>query len=71
MGMLDAKYKPMAMKAVKAVINNVDNDGTVLNVSYGTGMGQILQDYRDIPICPMTYGQSMVIMMLAEFLNQI
>ncbi len=69
MGILDKKYKPMALKAVKAVVDNIDGDGTVLNVSYGTGMGQTLQDYRDIPVCPMTYGQSMVIMMLAEVMN--
>lgn len=71
MGILDIKYKNMAMKAVRAVIENIDDDGTVLNVSYGTGMGKTLQDYRDIPICPMTYGQSLAIMMLAEVLKHI
>ncbi len=66
MSLLDAEYKSVAVKAAMAVIENIDEDGTVLNVSYGTGMGKILQDYRDIPICPMTYGQSMVAMMLVE-----
>lgn len=68
-GILDKKYEETALKAVKAVIENIDEDGTVLNVSYGTGMGYTLQAYKDIPICPMTYGQSMVIMMLAEVLK--
>ena len=70
-GLLDEKYKPMALKAVDAVIKNIDNDGTVLNVSYGTGMGKTLQHYRDIPICPMTYGQSMTVMMLVEVIKHI
>lgn len=71
LGLLDKEYEEMAMKAVKAVIENIAPDGTVLNVSYGTGMGKTLQDYKDIPICPMTYGQSLVIMMLAEVLKHI
>lgn len=70
-GILDEKYKEAAMKAVEGVINNIAADGTVLNVSYGTGMGHTLQAYKDIPICPMTYGQAIVIMMLAELLNHI
>ena len=71
MGLLDKKYMDMAVRAVEGVISNIADDGTVMNVSYGTGMGHTLQDYRDIPICPMTYGQSMAIMMLAEYLKHI
>lgn len=70
-GILDEKYKEMAIKAANAVIENIAPDGTVLNVSYGTGMGKTLQDYKDIPICPMTYGQAMVIMMLVELLKHL
>ena len=68
-GILDEKYREMAMKAVDGVIKNIAEDGTVLNVSYGTGMGETLKHYKDIPICPMTYGQAMVIMLLAELLE--
>ena len=57
------------MKALEGVIKNIADDGTVLNVSYGTGMGETLQAYRDIPICPMTYGQALVIMMLTELMK--
>ena len=68
-GVLDEKYRKTAMKAVEGVIKNIADDGTVLNVSYGTGMGETLQAYRDIPICPMTYGQALVIMMLTELMK--
>lgn len=71
MGLLEECYRDMAMKAVEAVLANIAEDGTVLNVSYGTGMGKTLQDYKDIPICPMTYGQSLVIMLLAEVLQHL
>lgn len=69
LGILDKRYLEPALKAAEAVMKQIDTDGTVLQVSYGTGMGKTLQDYRDIPICPMTYGQALVIMMLAELLN--
>ena len=38
---------------------NIDADGTLQNVSYGTRMGHDLQFYRDIPIQPTGYGQAL------------
>ena len=38
----------------------------VRGVSYGTRMGHDLQFYRDIPIQPTAYGQSLAILALAE-----
>lgn len=69
MGILDEKYKSMALRACDAVIDNINKDGGVENVSYGTGMGMTVQDYKEIPICEMTYGSSLVIMLLVELLN--
>lgn len=69
MGILSEEYHEMAMKAAKGVIDNIAEDGTVLNVSYGTGVGKTLQDYRDVPICPMTYGQALTIMLLTELMK--
>lgn len=65
-GILGREFLPPACKAVDAVIRCIDPDGTVTKVSYGTGMGSTLQDYRDIPLCPMAYGQSLTVMMLTE-----
>ena len=45
---------------------DVDQNGTVGNVSYGTRMGRDLQFYRDIPIQPTAYGQALAILFLAE-----
>ena len=46
----------------------MDAAGIVGDVSYGTPVGNDAQFYKDIPVCPMTYGQAMAILMLAEAL---
>lgn len=72
LGILDDSYQPCAQKAVKAILKNIDTDGTVLNVSGGTGMGYDAEHYKNILIAPMAYGQSLTILALAEALtNQI
>jgi len=58
-----------AVRAVKAVLENVSPEGELLNVSFGTGMGDSLQFYKDIPRTSMPYGQAMAIMALTEFLR--
>lgn len=62
-------YDEVAVKAIKAVIDNVDENGELLNTSFGTAMGDTLQHYKDIPITSMPYGQAMAIMALVEFLR--
>ncbi|MDD3428813.1 MAG: glycoside hydrolase family 88 protein [Oscillospiraceae bacterium] len=69
MGILPKKYKKIADKGVKGVVACIDGDGTVQQVSYGTGMSYTLQHYREIPLCPMAYGQSLTVLMLGEVLR--
>ncbi|EGV63900.1 glycosyl hydrolase family 88 protein [Yamadazyma tenuis] len=64
---LDPKYKSVAINAIKGVIGQIDGRGELLNTSFGTGMGDDLQFYRDIPLTSMPYGQAMAIMALVEF----
>jgi unsaturated rhamnogalacturonyl hydrolase len=64
-------WRLAGMKAVEAVMNNIDKTGTVLNVSYGTRMGHDLQFYRDIPIQPTGYGQALSILCLSEALRHV
>jgi unsaturated rhamnogalacturonyl hydrolase len=54
------------LRALDCVMANIDQNGTVGNVSYGTRMGRDLQFYRDIPIQPTAYGQALAILFLAE-----
>ena len=66
LGLIDEKFKAVGEKALAFVLENIDDNGIVQNVSYGTGMGHDLDHYRNIPICPMTYGQSLVQLFLVE-----
>ena len=68
-GYLDARYSPVAEKAVRAVISNISDAGELQQVSFGTGMGSDLDFYRDIPLTSMPYGQAMAILCLAEYLR--
>lgn len=65
-GYLPETYRETGVKAWQAVAGQIDAAGVVHGVSYGTGMGRTLQEYKDIPLCPMPYGQSMVLLMLVE-----
>lgn len=67
-GILDDGCLPVAARAVRAILDNIDEDGTVRNVSAGTGMGMNADHYKNILIEPMAYGQSLTILALAEAL---
>lgn len=64
---IDAKYRDVGVKAIKGVISQIDSDGELLNTSFGTGMGDDLQFYRDIPLTSMPYGQALGIIALVEY----
>jgi unsaturated rhamnogalacturonyl hydrolase len=66
-GYLDSRYAEAAEKAVRAIIENVSEDGELQQVSFGTGMGSDLDFYREIPLTSMPYGQAMAILCLAEY----
>lgn len=66
LGFIDEAFREAGVKALRATINNIKDDGTVENVSYGTGMGKSLEDYKTIPICPMAYGNALAILILNE-----
>ena len=66
MGYLPVRFAAVGEKAVKGVLAQIDEEGTVGGVSYGTPVFATLQEYREVPICTMPYGQSMALMMLVE-----
>ena len=69
MGYLPAEYEPIGIRAIRAVLANIDETGELKQVSFGTAMGDTLQFYKDIPLTSMPYGQSLAICALAEFLR--
>jgi unsaturated rhamnogalacturonyl hydrolase len=68
-GYVSADYLPVAIRAIRAVLANIDDQGELKQVSFGTAMGDSLQFYKDIPLTSMPYGQSLAICALAEFLR--
>lgn len=69
LGLGPETWRNAGMKALVEIMRNIDDQGTVHNVSYGTRMGHDLQFYKDIPLQPTGYGQALAILCLAEALN--
>ena len=63
-------YQELIEKALTNIIKYIDSDGTVLNVSYGTPIGNSKEFYKEIPISPMTYGQALMILSLQEAMQE-
>lgn len=65
-GFLDESYRAVGLKALEGVLHKIDEDGIVHGVSYGTGLKDNLDYYRNIKQCPMPYGQSMALLLMVE-----
>lgn len=67
---IEPKYADIAHKAVDALVSDfISDSGELLNVSFGTAMGDDLDYYRQIPLTSMPYGQAMAILCLSEYLR--
>ncbi len=66
---LPATYLPVAEQALRGVIANIDADGELKQVSFGTAMGSALDYYRNVPLTSMPYGQAMALLCLTEYLR--
>jgi unsaturated rhamnogalacturonyl hydrolase len=67
---LDRKYESMALKAIEGVLANISEEGELQQVSFGTPIFNSIQEYKDIPLTSMPYGQSMAILCLSEYLHR-
>jgi unsaturated rhamnogalacturonyl hydrolase len=68
-GYISKDFKVIGVRAIKAIMQKINEDGELTDTSFGTGMGHNLEHYLNIPITSMPYGQSLAIMALAEFLR--
>lgn len=67
MGICDSSYEEVAMKALKPMLECVNDKGVVEKVSYGTPMGRDnKQFYKDIPLKSMPYGTALTMLFLME-----
>jgi unsaturated rhamnogalacturonyl hydrolase len=60
------EYDDFVQKAMENIVDYILEDGTIDQVSYGTPIGESKEFYKDIPCCPMTYGQALMILLLQE-----
>lgn len=70
LGVLGDDARQAGRRALGYVMGQIAPDGVVGGVSYGTRMGHDLQFYRDIPIQPTGYGQSLAMLALVEALKE-
>jgi len=68
-GYLNESYKEVGIKAIQAVLENVSEDGELQQVSIGTPVFDSLQEYKDVTLTSMPYGQSMAILAFVEYMN--
>jgi len=68
--LVDPAYEAVGVKAIKGVLANISADGELLNTSFGTPVFDTIQEYKDIPLTSMPYGQAMAIIALVEFMNR-
>lgn len=66
---IDKSHRDMAEKAVQGVVGNINAQGELEQVSFGTAMGKTLEYYREIPLTSMPYGQAMAVLCLSEYLR--
>ena len=68
-GLLEERYAAAAEKALAPILDYIDDNGVVHQVSYGTPMGRESKDfYKQIELKPMPYGQALAMLFLAECL---
>ena len=65
---IDKKYEEVANRAIKGILDNINSDGELRNVSFGTGVFNELEGYKNVECTSMPYGQSMAILCLSELL---
>lgn len=70
LGYVDKEYEECAEKALKAICARTDENGVVNEVSYGTTCSYEKDYYKQIRICPMTYGQALAILCMSEGITE-
>lgn len=70
MGLIHDRYLTSAYKALNPILELIDEDGQLGQVSYGTYMGRESKEYyKNVEIRTMPYGQAMAMLFLFESLR--
>jgi unsaturated rhamnogalacturonyl hydrolase len=66
-GYIGPEFEETGVRAVQAVLEQIDPRGELGQVSFGTPVFDDLDGYRKIPLTSMPYGQALAILCLGEF----
>ena len=67
LGLLPAEYEAVGRRAALAVRQHINDAGELTQVSFGTPVFNTLQEYKNIPLTSMPFGQAMALLALVEF----
>lgn len=67
LGLLPPAYEAAGRRAALAVRRLINDAGELTQVSFGTPVFNTLQEYKDIPLTSMPFGQAMALLALLEF----
>ncbi len=67
-GYLSKDYEALGISAAKAVRAKINEAGELTQVSFGTPVFNTLQEYKDIPLTSMPFGQAMALLAMGELL---
>jgi len=67
-GYLSKDYEAVGLKAALAVRSKINDAGELTQVSFGTPVFNTLQQYKDIPLTSMPFGQAMALLAMGELL---
>lgn len=69
LGILTTAYQQAGLRAIAALLERIDEQGQMAEVSSGTPVFNSLSDYLDVPLRQRSYGQSLTMLALAEVLH--
>ncbi|MEM9966361.1 MAG: glycoside hydrolase family 88 protein, partial [Asticcacaulis sp.] len=67
-GYISKEYEAVGIKGAKAVRAHINDAGELTQVSFGTPVFNSIQEYKDIPLTSMPFGQAMALLTMGEFL---
>jgi unsaturated rhamnogalacturonyl hydrolase len=67
-GYISKKYEDLGIRGAKAVRAHISKEGELTQVSFGTPVFNSIQEYKDIPLTSMPFGQAMALLAMGEFL---
>ncbi|KAF9008900.1 glycoside hydrolase family 105 protein [Cyathus striatus] len=63
----EERYIKAAKKAIDGMMKNISIDGELQQVSFGTPVFDNAEEYKNIPLTSMPYGQSLALLALTEY----